>query len=133
MRSKHRPDIYPADEPHGKAHDGQGNGFEGMGGIKDDSILGQIKEGKKVTVDQAVETYTDKMVQEVFEEDPDAKEAVGNLWEADYRLLKAREVLALASSQVMGTPDEMRIDSLYDEVDKLLGEIYKQIVRMGGR
>lgn len=104
-----------------------------MGGIKDDSILKQIKEGKKVTVDQVVESYTDKMVQEVFEEDPDAKEAVGSLWEADYRLLKAREVLALASSQVKGTPDEMRIDSLYDEVDKLLGEIYKQILRMGGR
>lgn len=133
MRGKHRPEIHPADESHGKSPDGQGKGFKGMGGIKDDSILGQIKEGKKVAADQMVETYTDKMVQEVFEEDPDAAEAIGTLWEADYRLLKAREALALASSKVKGTPNEMRIDSIYEAVDKLLGEIYGQILRMGGR
>lgn len=133
MLGKHRPEIHPADEPHGKSPDGQGKGFEGMGGIKDDPILGQIKEGKKVTVDQMVETTTDKMVQEVFEEDSDAKKAVGSLWEACYQLVKAREMIALAASQIKGTPDEIRIDSLYDAVEDIKFHIYKQISRMGGK
>lgn len=134
MRGKHRPEIHPADESYGKSPDGQGKGFEGMGGIKDDSILGQIKEeGKKVTVDQMVETTTDKMVQEVFEEDSDAKKAVGSLWEASYQLVKAREMIALAASQVKGTPDEIRIDSLYDAVEDIKFHIFKQISRMGGK
>ena len=133
MRGKHRPEIHPADESHGKSPDGQGKRFEGMGGIKNDSILGQIKEGKKVTVDQAVEEYTDKLVQKVFEEDSDAKKAVGSLWEASYQLVKAREMIALAASQVKGTPDEIRIDSLYDAVEDIKFHIYKQIRRMGGK
>lgn len=133
MRGKHRPEIHPADEPHGKSPDGQGKGFEGMGGIKNDPILGQIKEGKKVTVDQVVESYTDKLVQEVFEEDSDAKKAVDSLWEASYQLVKAKEMIALAASQVKGTPDEIRIESLYDAVDDISFHIYRQIVRMGGK
>ena len=85
-----------------------------------------------MTVDQMVEATTDKMVQTVFEDNGN-RESIKSLWDAVCELIKVREALALASAMVADTPDEMRIGSLYDDVDKISLEIYKQIVRMGGR
>ena len=70
MQSCIRPEIHPGDGSHGKTHDGQRTGLEGMGGIKDGSFTTETKEGNQMcTVDEVVESYTNKLVEETFGDD----------------------------------------------------------------
>ena len=136
MRGKHRPEIHPADESHGESPDGQGTGLEGMGGIKNGSPGKRNKEGNQmVTVDEVVESVTNKMIEEVFGGDdiPNWYSALSEVKKAWGKLVEAADALATASNYLKGIPEEHRIVSLIDGVENMNDAIYTQIERMGGR
>ena len=86
------------------------------------------------TVDDAVESYTNKLINEVFEDDiPNWYPAISEIKRAWGKLVEAADALASAGDYLKGCPEEHRVDSLIVGVESMNDAIWDQIERMGGK